>query len=108
VGDHARQRIDKWLWFARIVKSRSLAYGLIEAGQVRVNGRKVTKPAQAVVPGNVITVAVHGRVRILKVMAFARHREAASIAQLLYETVAMTNSDRMVSQKEDATDAGTC
>ena len=103
-----RQRIDKWLWFARIVKHRHLASRLVEAGQVRINRHKVTKPGHVVGQGDVLTVALHGRVRILKVLACAERRGPAPASQALYEMVAMTNSDGPVPEKEDATRAGTC
>ena len=103
-----RQRIDKWLWFTRIVKSRHLASELVETGQVWVNRHKVTKPGHAVRPGDILIVPLHGRIRILKVLACAERRGPAPIAQALYEAVAMTNTDGPAPQKEDATGTGTC
>lgn len=103
-----RQRIDKWLWFARIVKSRPLASELVETGQVRVNCHKVTKPSHPVGPGDILTVALHGRVLVLTVLACALRRGPAPAVQALYEAVAMTNPEGLASQKEDATGAGTC
>jgi ribosome-associated heat shock protein Hsp15 len=79
------QRIDKWLFFARIVKSRSLAAKIVAAGQVRVNREKVSKPACEIGEGDIVTVAVHGRVRVLKITALALRRGPASQAELLYE-----------------------
>lgn len=93
MDDNARQRIDKWLWFARIAKSRPLASGLVEAGHVRINRNKVTKPAHSVGPGDVLTIAIHGHVRVLKVLACGARRESAPVARALYEATAMTNSD---------------
>ena len=80
----ASQRIDKWLFFARIAKSRSLAAKIIEAGQVRVNRQKVTRPATEVAQGDIITFALHGQVRVLKVLGFSRRRGPACEAELLY------------------------
>lgn len=102
------QRIDKWLWFARIVKTRAIASGLVEAGQVRVNRHKITKPGYQVGPGDVLTVALHGRVRVLKILACAQRRGPAPAAQILYEATAMTNLDGQIPQKGDATPNGTC
>ena len=65
----AQQRLDKWLWFARVVKTRSLASRLVEAGKARVNRARVTKASRPVREGDVVTVAVAGRVRVLKVLA---------------------------------------
>lgn len=79
------QRIDKWLWYARVVKSRSLAQKLVAAGHVRVNRDKVTAPSKSVRAGDVLTVSVARTVRILKVLAPGERRGPAPEAQLLYE-----------------------
>ena len=81
----ATQRIDKWLWFARIVKSRTLAAGAVSSGSVRVNRQKVTKPSHPVSVGDVVTVAVHGRVRVLRVLAAGERRGPAVEARALCE-----------------------
>ena len=52
-----RQRLDKWLWHARVVKARSSAAALIEAGHVRLNGARETAPGHAVKAGDVLTIA---------------------------------------------------
>ncbi|MGQ0483797.1 MAG: RNA-binding S4 domain-containing protein [Hyphomicrobiales bacterium] len=103
-----RQRIDKWLWFARIAKSRGLAARLVEQGQVRLNRMKIAKPAHEVGEGDVLTLAVHGRVRVLRVRACAPRRGPAAAARHLYDELAMSNSDAYVPQKEDASGGGTC
>ena len=51
-----RQRIDKWLWHARVVRTRSDAAGLTEAGHVRLNGRRMTAPGHLVRAGDVVTL----------------------------------------------------
>jgi ribosome-associated heat shock protein Hsp15 len=79
------QRVDKWLWFARIVKSRSLAQALIEQGAVRVNRIKVVRSSAGIAPGDVVTVAVHDRVRVLKVLDEGRRRGPPAEARELYE-----------------------
>ncbi len=84
----SRQRIDKWLWFARMVKTRTLAAAIVSQGQVRLNKVKVAKPAQEVGPGDIITLAIHGRVRVLKVVGIGARRGPASEAQTLYEDMA--------------------
>jgi len=82
-----RIRIDKWLWHARVTKTRSLASRLVELGQVRINRRKVAKSSHDVGPGDVITVAVHERVRVLKVLGSGSRRGPASEAALLFEEI---------------------
>lgn len=79
------QRIDKWLWFARIAKSRTLAAEFVQAGRVRVNRTKTDKPSATVKAGDVVTIAVRGRVRILKVASPGTRRGPAIEAQQLYE-----------------------
>ncbi len=78
------QRLDKWLWHARVVKTRSVATALVQAGKVRVNRGKVLKASHMVKLGDVITVAVGGRVRVLRVAGFAERRGPAAEAQELY------------------------
>jgi len=79
------QRIDKWLWYARVVKSRSIASTLVESGKVRVNKIRAIKPAYVVKCGDVLTITAHRKIRILKVLFPGRRRGPASEAQRLYE-----------------------
>lgn len=80
----ARQRIDKWLWHARVVRTRSDAAALVAGGRVRVNGGRETSPGHAVKPGDVLTIALDGGVRILRVEGFAERRGDAAAARVLY------------------------
>lgn len=80
-----RQRLDKWLWFTRIAKTRTLATRLVETGKARVNRTRVTKASRTVRAGDVITLAIHHRVRVLKVVAFGTRRGPAAEARELYE-----------------------
>jgi ribosome-associated heat shock protein Hsp15 len=79
-----RQRIDKWLWHARVVRTRSDAAALVAGGRVRVNGARETAPGRAVKPDDVLTVALDGGVRLLKVTGFAERRGDAVAARALY------------------------
>jgi ribosome-associated heat shock protein Hsp15 len=81
------QRIDKWLWFARIIKSRTLAAQLVTEGKVRVNRAKAIKPSQTVRAGDVLTVTVRGRVDIFKVLAPGERRGPPEEARRLYEVL---------------------
>lgn len=83
-GPGAQLRLDKWLWFARVVKSRTLAATLVEEGKVRLNRERTTKPSQTVRVGDVLTISVGPRVRILEVAAIGVRRGPASEAQTLY------------------------
>jgi ribosome-associated heat shock protein Hsp15 len=80
-----RQRIDKWLWHARVVRTRSAAAALAGSGHVRVNGARVAAASHAVKPGDVITVALDRIVRVLKVAGFAERRGDAAAGRALYE-----------------------
>ena len=78
------QRLDKWLWHARIVKTRSLAAQFVEQGKFRINREKILKPAHAVKNGDVITAAIFGGVRVLRIAGFSTRRGPAAEAQALY------------------------
>ena len=79
-----RQRLDKWLWFARFVKSRTLASKLVGDGFVRVNGRRVENPAKGVAVGDVVTVAVARTTAVVRVEALGARRGPAPEARRLY------------------------
>jgi ribosome-associated heat shock protein Hsp15 len=79
-----RQRIDKWLWHARIVKTRTAAAGLVTGGRVRVNGGRVTAPGQALKIGDVVTTALDGRVCVWRVEQFSERRGDADAGRALY------------------------
>jgi ribosome-associated heat shock protein Hsp15 len=80
-----RQRLDKWLWHARVVKARTSAAALVESGHVRINGVRESAPGHAVKPGDVLTIALDRSVRVLKVIGFAERRGDATAARVLYE-----------------------
>jgi len=80
-----RQRIDKWLWHARVVRTRSAAAALVTSGHVRLNGARCVASSSAVKPDDVVTVALDRTVRILKVRGFAERRGDAQAARPLYE-----------------------
>lgn len=80
-----RQRLDKWLWHARVVKARTSAADLVESGHVRLNGVRETSPGHAVKPGDVLTIALDRSVRVLKVIGFCERRGDAAAARVLYE-----------------------
>ncbi len=80
-----KQRLDKWLWFARVVKTRSLAAKLVLDGHVRVNAQRTETPAKPVGPGDVLTIALEGRVAVLRIVGLAARRGPFSEARLLFE-----------------------
>jgi ribosome-associated heat shock protein Hsp15 len=80
-----RQRLDKWLWHARVVKARTSAAALVEAGHVRVNGVREKAPGHGVKAGDVLTIALDRSVRVLKVIGFCERRGDAKAARVLYD-----------------------
>jgi ribosome-associated heat shock protein Hsp15 len=85
------QRLDKWLWFARVAKTRSQAARLVADGYVRVNGTRVTKAARPVAAGDVLTLALTREVRILRVRGPGERRGAYVDACRLFDELAMTS-----------------
>lgn len=79
-----RQRIDKWLWHARMVRTRSAAAALVGAGHVRLNGQRVTAASQPVRVGDVVTLALDRSVKLLRVAGFAERRGGTGDARMLY------------------------
>lgn len=79
------QRVDKWLWYSRLIKTRTQASRLIAAGKVRINRIRVQKPAANLRVGDVITAVINGRVRVARIMDLGRRRGPAAEALLLYE-----------------------
>ena len=86
--ERTKARLDQWLWFARLVKSRSLAARLCAAGAIELNGGAVRKPNQTVRVGDIIAVPQGGWRRTVRVMALGVRRGPASEARALYDEAA--------------------
>ena len=78
-------RIDRFLFFIRLVKSRTLAQAVIDEGHVRVDGKRVEKSSEDVRVGSTIALPLHGNVRVLRVLALPERRGPASEARTCYE-----------------------
>ena len=78
-------RVDKWLWHARFLKSRSLAAKLVTEGKLRINGDRYTKPGKTVRAEDVLTFRLHDNIRIVRIIALGTRRGPAPEAQALYE-----------------------
>jgi len=88
-----RVRIDKWLWAARLFKTRTLAADAVDLGRVRINGERI-KPAREARPGDRVEVQL-GEVRLdLVIRALSGQRGPASTAQQLYEETAESRMRR--------------
>lgn len=85
---YAKLRLDKWLWYARLLKTRSLATKFIQSGYARVNREKISSASHGVKVGDILTLALYGRIRVLEVTALAERRGSAPEAALLYKDIA--------------------
>ena len=92
-------RLDRYLFCIRLVKSRTLAQGLIEAGNVRIDGKRVAKASQEVRVGSVIALPLHGRARVLRILALPSRRGPAIEARTCYEELGETTDSANVSQQ---------
>ena len=96
------RRLDKWLWFARFFKSRSLATRFCSTGRLRVNGKLVSKPHYALKPGDVLTFPLGPHVRIIQVAELGLRRGPATEARALYEDLDPPQPHRAVTAKTTA------
>ncbi|MBN9053658.1 MAG: RNA-binding S4 domain-containing protein [Rhizobiales bacterium] len=80
----ARQRIDKWLFFARLLKSRSLAARSVVSGDVSVNGVSIRQPAHAVRVGDVVVLSLDRHDMVVQVLQPGERRGPYEEARLLY------------------------
>lgn len=81
-------RLDKWLWFARFLKSRTLAAQLCAGGRVRISGRVISKPSQSLKVGDVLTFPLGPHIRVIEVKALGTRRGPAEEARTLYDDLA--------------------
>lgn len=91
-------RIDKWLWHARVVKTRTLARKLVEAGKIRVNREKISTPSRLVKPADVLTIVLERKILVYEIAAIANRRESFAVASKLY---------RDLSEPQQTTSSGT-
>ena len=86
--DRDWQRLDKWLWCARFMKARGDCAGLVGEGAVRINHQPTDKAHARLRIGDVLTVAIRGDVRVVRVLVLAERRGPAPEARTLYEEIA--------------------
>ncbi len=89
----AVQRIDRWLWFTRFVKTRALAQRLVVKGKVRVNRLRITKPSQTVSPGDVVSFMNRDHIKVVEVVAIGTRRGPAREARTLYSEISTATDD---------------
>jgi ribosome-associated heat shock protein Hsp15 len=88
-----RQRIDKWLWHARLVRTRSAAAAVVAAG-VRLNGKRITAASHKVALGDVVTLALDRSVKVVRVEGFCERRGNADAARALYRNLARNSGEQ--------------
>ena len=91
-----KERLDKFLHFSRAVKSRTLAQKLIETGAVRVNSERTERSDHKVGAGDVLTMSLHGRILVWRIIDCGTRRGPASEAQGLYEDMSPPPLPRQV------------
>ncbi len=96
-------RLDKWLWYARFFKSRSLAARLCQSGKARVNREVVTKAHVQVRPGDVLTFPTGPHIRVIRVCGLGHRRGPAPEAQALYEDLAPPSPETRLPARPAAT-----
>ncbi len=82
-----KERLDRFLFFSRAVKSRTLAQKIIESGAIRINSDKTDKSDHKVGAGDVLTMSLHGRILVWRILDPGTRRGPASEAQGLYEDI---------------------
>jgi ribosome-associated heat shock protein Hsp15 len=86
-------RLDRFLFFIRLVKSRTLAQTVIETGHVRIDGKRVEKSSEEVRAGSVIALPLHGKVRVLRVLSLPERRGPAAEARACYREIEPNSPD---------------
>ena len=86
-------RVDRFLFFIRLVKSRTLAQHVIDDGYIRIDGKRVEKPSDDVRVGSIIALPLHGRVRVIRVLELPTRRGPAPEARACYEEVGIDEAN---------------
>ena len=87
-------RIDRYLHCIRLVKSRTLAQTVIEAGHVRIDRKRVEKPSEEVRVGSIVALPLNDRVRVLRVLGLPGRRGPAAEARSFYEELGVDEAGR--------------
>lgn len=94
------QRIDKWLWHARLYKTRSIAQKQVATGKIRVDREKISSPSRKVTTGNVLTITRERDIKIIEIIGISDRRGPYSEAQLLYNDMSPPKPEK---QKQEQT-----
>jgi ribosome-associated heat shock protein Hsp15 len=98
MAEAASLRVDKFLWFARLTRTRSLAQQVASAGHMRLDGRVIASAHAAVRAGSVISYPLHGRVRVIRVEALPARRGPAEEARRHYTDLSEPRSDHLLTE----------
>ena len=79
------QRLDRFLWYARLAKTRSAAQAIARDGHLRIDGRPVDRAHAPIRPGQVLSFPLRGRVRVLRILALPERRGPPAEARALYD-----------------------
>ena len=96
-------RIDRYLFFIRLVKSRTFAQSVIDEGHVRIDGKRIEKSSEEVRVGSVVALPLHGRVRVLKVLCLPERRGPVPEARACYEDLGPPPGGTSVDEPRAAT-----
>lgn len=94
-------RLDRFLWWVRLTRTRSAAQAIAADGRLRIDGRPVDRAHAAVRLGQVLTFALHGRVRVLRVAALPARRGPAAEARGCYLDLTDPAADAGVERPEE-------
>jgi ribosome-associated heat shock protein Hsp15 len=86
-------RIDRFLFFIRLLKSRTLAQAVVDEGHVRIDGKRVEKSSEEVRVGSVIAMPLHDKVRVLRVLSLPARRGPAAEARACYQELGPDQPD---------------
>jgi ribosome-associated heat shock protein Hsp15 len=107
MNSDAVQRIDKWLWFARFFRTRTLAARFVTGGKIRyqANGQmeRITKPSHIVRPNDVLTFPLNRQIKVVRVLNAGTRRGPAPEAHLLYENLTPGNCDQLTLMRQSTT-----
>ena len=78
-------RIDRFLFFIRLTKSRTLAQVIVEQGHIRIDGKRIDKPSDEVRIGSIVALPLHDQVRVIRVLSLPARRGPAPEARACYE-----------------------
>jgi ribosome-associated heat shock protein Hsp15 len=93
-------RLDRFLWFARLVKTRGAAQELAEAGMLRLDGRRIDRSSAQVRVGSVIAFPLRGQVRVLRVEVLPQRRGPAPEASATYQELTPGRSEATETDEE--------